>query len=86
MKINWKLRFKNKAFWMAFVPALFLLIQTIGAVFGYSLDFSELTEKVLAVVCAVFSIYGIFLDPTTPGIKDSNRAMNRIDLKEEVDK
>ena len=82
MKINLRIRFQNKAFWMALIPALFLLVQTVAAVFGYNLDFSDLTEKVLAVVCAAFSVYGIFLDPTTPGASDSERALNRSDLKE----
>ncbi|MGL9899292.1 phage holin [Enterococcus sp. MSG3287] len=37
-KINWKVRIQSKTFWLAMLPALFLLIQTIGAPFGYKWD------------------------------------------------
>ena len=36
--INWMVRIKNKAFWVALVPAVLLLIQVVAAVFGYTLD------------------------------------------------
>lgn len=29
-KINWKVRIKNKAFWLALIPAVLLLIQVIA--------------------------------------------------------
>lgn len=29
-KINWLVRIKNKAFWVAFIPAVLLLIQVIA--------------------------------------------------------
>lgn len=77
--INWKVRIKNKAFWMAAIPALALVIQTVAAVFGWTLDFSSLTGKILAVVDAVFAllaILGVVVDPTTEGVGDSKRAMS----------
>ena len=76
--INWIARIKNKAFWMALIPAVALVVQAVAAVFGYTLDFSTLTGKLLAVVDAVFAllvILGIVVDPTTAGIGDSKRAM-----------
>ncbi|MDQ0152602.1 phi LC3 family holin [Moryella indoligenes] len=36
--INWKVRIKNKSFWIAMIPAVLLLVQVIAAVFGYTLD------------------------------------------------
>ena len=77
--INWKVRIKNKAFWMAVIPAVALVVQAVAAVIGYTLDFSTLVGKLLGVVDAVFAllvILGIVVDPTTAGIKDSNRAMS----------
>ena len=38
MKINWKIRVQNKAFWLAIIPAGLLLVQVTAAVFGYRLD------------------------------------------------
>ena len=75
--INWKVRIANKAFWMAIIPALALVVQAVAAVFGYTLDLSTLVGKICAVVDAVFAvlvIIGIVNDPTTAGIGDSNRA------------
>lgn len=76
--INWKVRLKNKSFWVALIPALLLLIQAVAYVFGFTLDLSELGDKILAVVNALFSvlaILGIVTDPTTEGVSDSMLAM-----------
>lgn len=77
--INWKVRFKNKSFWLALIPAVLLLIQAVAAVFGFTLDFGELSDKLLAVVNAVFvvlTILGVVVDPTTEGTGDSARALS----------
>lgn len=78
MNINWQVRIKNKAFWMAIIPAVLLLIQAVAAVFGFELNFADLQGKLLAVIEAVFvvlAILGIVVDPTTKGIADSARAL-----------
>lgn len=78
MKINWVVRLKNKSFWLAIIPAVLLLIQAVADVVGYPLDFGDISEKLIAVVNAVFvvlSILGIVNDPTTDGIGDSTRAL-----------
>ena len=80
--INWKVRINNKQFWMSLIPALALVVQAVAAVFGWELDFSSLTGKLLAVVDAVFAllvILGIVVDPTTSGVGDSKRAMSYIE-------
>lgn len=76
--INWKVRLKNKAFWMSLIPAILLLIQVVAAPFGLVLDFGELGNQLLAIINAVFAlmtIIGIVEDPTTAGIGDSARAL-----------
>ena len=78
MKINWIVRLKNKAFWLAIIPAVLLLIQAVADVVGYQLDFGDISEKLIAVVNAVFvvlSILGIVVDPTTADFGDSARAL-----------
>lgn len=78
MKINWLVRIKNKAFWIAIIPAILLLIQVVAAVFGFTLDLGDIGNKLLAVVNAVFgvlAILGVVTDPTTAGISDSEQAM-----------
>ena len=77
-EINWKVRIKNKLFWLALIPAALLLVQTVCSVFGIELDFGDLQGKLLAVVNALFAvlvILGIVVDPTTDGLGDSERAM-----------
>lgn len=76
--INWKVRIKNKNFWVAIIPAILLVIQTIMAIFGVELDFGELGNKLLNVVNSVFAvlaILGVVTDPTTAGVGDSQRAL-----------
>ena len=77
--INWETRIKNKAFWVALIPATLLLVQVVAAVFGYTLDLGDLGNKLLAVVYALFAvlaILGIVVDPNTEGVADSERALN----------
>ena len=77
--INWKVRIKNKTFWLSLIPALFLLAQALGAVFGLSLDLSAVGEKLLTVVntlFAVLTILGVVTDPTTAGVSDSKLALS----------
>lgn len=76
--INWTVRIKNKTFWLALIPAILLLIQTVGALFGIDIDISGVSAKLLDVVNAVFAvlvILGIVTDPTTKGVGDSERAL-----------
>jgi phi LC3 family holin len=85
-KINWMVRIKNKAFWVAIIPAILLLIQVIASVFGYTLDLGDLGNKLLDVVNAAFSvmvILGVVTDPTTAGLADSQQAMTYKEPKKE---
>lgn len=78
MKINWLVRIKNKAFWLALIPAVLLLAQTVAATLGYTLDLGEIGDKLLAVINAVFAvltILGVVVDPTTDGMGDSSQAL-----------
>lgn len=85
-KINWKVRVKNKSFWVALIPAAILLIQAVAAVFGFTLDLSGIGEKLLAVVEAAFvvlAIIGVVTDPTTAGLSDSAQALTYDEPKED---
>ena len=77
--INWKVRLKNKQFWLSVIPAIALVVQAVAALFGYTIDLTTIVGKVQAVVNAVFGllvILGIVVDPTTAGVGDSERAMS----------
>lgn len=71
--INWKVRFKNKTFWVAILSAVILFInnvtQAIGVDYTGQLEqFSNGVNGLLAVLVA----FGVIQDPTTKGIKDSS--------------
>ena len=87
--INWRVRIRNKAFWVSIIPAVLVLIQVVAAVFGYTLDLGELGNKLIAVVNAVFvvlSILGVVNDPTTSGLSDSKQAMTyELPKEKEID-
>lgn len=76
--INWEVRIKNKMFWLAIIPAVILLIQSVAAVFGFTINLAEISGKLIDVVEAVFvvlAIIGVVADPTTEGISDSAQAL-----------
>lgn len=78
MGINWRVRVKNKLFWLAIIPAVLLLVQQVAGLFGLAVDFTQLQDKVIDIVGTVFcilAILGIVADPTTEGVTDSNDAM-----------
>lgn len=86
MTINWKVRIRNKNFWLSIIPAILLMVQAIADVFGFHFDFGDLGNKLLIVVDSVFavlSIIGIVNDPTTAGFSDSKLAMTYEEPKPE---
>lgn len=84
--INWTVRIKNKAFWIAVIPAVLLLIQAVAAVFGFTLDLGDIGNKLIAVVNAAFGVLvvlGVVNDPTTAGMRDSRQAQEYRTPKED---
>ena len=83
MGINWKVRLKNKTFWLAIIPAVLLLVQQIVGLFGVVIDFTPLQNQLVTIIGTVFSILailGIIVDPTTKGISDSKTLlMNQVE-------
>ncbi len=78
MLVNWKVRIRNKAFWLAIIPAILMLVQAVGAPFGFSWDFGILGDqlrKIVEAAFAVLAILGVVNDPTTAGWNDSVLAM-----------
>ena len=83
--INWKVRIKNKTFWLTMIPAVLLLVQQIAGLFGLSMDFSNIQNQLVAIIGTVFSILailGIIVDPTTKGLTDSDQALTYTEPKE----
>ena len=77
-KINWKVRIKNKNFWLALVPSLALLAQAFANIFNFKLEFGETVDKILVFINVLFAflvLVGVVNDPTTAGLTDSSRAL-----------
>ncbi len=65
--INWKMRIRSRRFWLTFIPAVLLLVQAAAALFGLRLELGFLSEKLLAIVNAVFMLLASL------GIQDAGR-------------
>lgn len=77
MKINWKVRLKNPAFYLAMVPALLLVAQIVLNWIGVELAADVIEAEATKFINAVFvvlALLGIVADPTTKGVSDSERA------------
>ena len=76
--INWKVRLKNKTFWLTAVPAVLLLASQVLKLFGVEWDYTGLAEQLTAIVDTIFAILallGVVNDPTTQGVGDSQQAL-----------
>lgn len=78
MKINWAARLNNRTFWVALVALLMVLANQVAAIFGvditvYNGQVTAITETVLGIL----GLLGLVVDPTTPGLSDSQRVLQR---------
>ena len=77
MKLNWKVRFKNKVWLASFISLIVGFIYSILSLFDVFPDITK--SAVLEVVNNVLTflgLIGVLVDPTTAGLSDSNRAMS----------
>ena len=80
--INWKVRFKNKSWVIAFVAQLMIVAQMLlGGLNALGITDFQLSDaiqqSILTFVNALFillSMMGLVQDPTTKGMSDSARA------------
>ncbi len=84
MMINWKVRFRNKNWVIAFISQLMIVAQLVLAglnslgITDFQLS-NTIQNSILTLVNAIFvilSMLGLVQDPTTKGFGDSERAMN----------
>lgn len=76
MKINWKVRFRNKVWLGSFIS---LVVGFIYSMLGLFNVFPKVTQNVVMQlinqVLTFLGLIGVIVDPTTAGLEDSNRAM-----------
>lgn len=74
--INWRIRFRNKAWLAAFLAAIIQFGCRIMSLLGVELPIqeNELLEAASTLV-SLLVLLGVVVDPTTQGVSDSARAM-----------
>ena len=79
MKINFPVRFKNPWFWVGLIGTILTamgvspeMFTTWGAVWEAVVS---LFSNPFMLVSVALSVLGVFVDPTTYGVGDSERAM-----------
>lgn len=74
--INWKVRFKNKVWLMAFLT---FVVSTVYQLLNMFEVVPALTQdavmQTVAAVLQLLSLLGVVVDPTTKGLGDSDRAL-----------
>ena len=76
MKINWKVRVKQPAFWIATIPVMITFAYSVLAFAGFTPSITQDTvQNLFIALVALLAQFGIIVDPTTKGINDSDRAM-----------
>ena len=76
MKINWKIRLRNKIWLLTAIGAIVSLVYQFLTAFGVTPNIGQ--EQVMnwvASLLSVLAMIGVVIDPTTPGSADSDRAM-----------
>ncbi len=77
MKLNWKVRFKNKVWLGSFLSLIVGFVYSMLALFDV---FPEITQSLVLhlmnQVLTFLGLIGVIVDPTTAGIGDSDRAMS----------
>ena len=77
MKINWKLRFKNKTILLSLFGVVVTFIYQILSIIGITVPISEDNiSQLIALFINILVAVGVIVDPTTEGISDSERAMS----------
>lgn len=76
MKINWKVRIRNKTWLTSAISLLVAFVFNVLALFDVAPAITQdNVMKLVALVLTILGGMGVIVDPTTPGMADSERAM-----------
>jgi len=77
--MNWKIRFKNPVFVTSFIAFCVSTVYQALAMFDIAPAVTESeVMQIVAAVVQVLTLVGVLVDPTTPRLKDSQRAMRYV--------
>jgi len=76
IKINWKVRFKNKTFLVSFCALIISFIYEVLSLLQVVPTISENNIlQIVYIIINILGVMGVIVDPTTKGISDSERAL-----------
>ena len=76
MRINWKVRFKNKTWLVTFLLAILAFLYQVLGMFDIVPPVTEdMATQLVAAVVNILVAVGVVIDPTTSGASDSQQAM-----------
>ena len=82
--INWKVRFKNKTWLLAFIGTIIAFIYQILGILGIVAPVSEESvTRILGIALNLLVAIGVIQDPTTSGLSDSTQALEYEEPKTE---
>lgn len=76
MKINWKVRLRNKTWLMSIIALVITFVYDLLAMLEIVPSVTE--EWIMGIVknaLTLLTALGVLIDPTTQGVADSDRAM-----------
>lgn len=77
MKMNWKVRFKNKTWLSMFLSLIIGFVFNLLKMFDVVPVVTEnFVMQIVGQVLTFLGLIGVLVDPTTAGLNDSERAMN----------
>lgn len=76
MRINWKVRFKNKTWLVTFLLAILAFLYQVLGMFDIVPPVTEdMATQLIAAVVNILVAIGVVIDPTTSGASDSQQAL-----------
>lgn len=76
MRMNWRVRFKNKTWLTMFISLIVGFVFNILKCFDIVPVVTEnMIMNIVSQVLTFLGLIGVLVDPTTVGVNDSNRAM-----------
>ena len=86
MKLNWKLRLKNKPVLVALIATLVAFIYQVLGIFGVVPAISEhQVVEWFGLIINLLVALGVVVDPSTAGVKDTDLAMTYTEPRKEVE-
>lgn len=76
--LNLKVRLRNKTFVVSMLSVIVAFIYQVLGILGIVANISQ--DKVINILVFIINIlagFGVLVDPTTDGFKDSDRVLNR---------